>query len=91
MYLLIAETTLAAFCALYVVRIIYRLTLHPLAHFPGPKLAAVTDLYRAYYDVWYKGGGEMLRQLEYLHSIHGEQVEPPCLKRIFLGVKKNHV
>ncbi|RAR12621.1 cytochrome P450 [Stemphylium lycopersici] len=33
--------------------IIYRLTLHPLASYPGPLLAKVTDIYLAYYA--YKG------------------------------------
>jgi hypothetical protein len=79
MYLLIAETAIAALCALYAARVVYRLTLHPLAHFPGPKLAAATDLYGAYYDVFHKGGGEMLHQLRYLHSIYGESL-PFCGK-----------
>lgn len=66
-------TSLSALFVLGAVAV-YRLSLHPLALFPGPKLAAFTDLYKIYFDLWYKGGGEMLRQLEYLHSIYGKRV-----------------
>ncbi|KAF6758569.1 hypothetical protein DFP72DRAFT_176311 [Ephemerocybe angulata] len=47
-------------------------TLHPLAHFPGPTLAALTDYYVMYYDVI--KGGEMLDQLNILHERYGPVV-----------------
>ncbi|CAI6306864.1 unnamed protein product [Periconia digitata] len=46
----------AAMVLVYIVTIsIYRLTLHPLARIPGPKLAAITRYYEVYYDVLRNG------------------------------------
>ena len=53
----------------------HRLYLHPLAHFPGPKLAAGTWWYMTYYEVFKDGA--MVEQLEYLHARYGESESEP--------------
>ncbi|KAI1392904.1 trichodiene oxygenase [Hypoxylon trugodes] len=48
---------------------LYRLFLHPLAQFPGPKLAAITRWYEAYYDVICDG--QYTFKLAELHQEYG--------------------
>lgn len=49
---------------------LYRLYLHPLAKFPGPKLAAITRLYEGYYDAILDG--QYTFKIEQLHKKYGE-------------------
>ncbi|KAJ5173752.1 Cytochrome P450 [Penicillium coprophilum] len=50
---------------------IYRVYLSPLRHFPGPKLAAATQWYETYYEMWYRGGGMFTRHIKELHEQYG--------------------
>ena len=58
-----------AVIAYYIWITIYRLFLHPLAHFPGPKLAAISRWYEAYYDV--VQGGQYTFKIAKLHKEYG--------------------
>ena len=54
---------------LAICKAIYRLYAHPLAGFPGPKLAAMTSLYEFYYDV--VKSGMYLWEIERMHEKYG--------------------
>lgn len=50
---------------------VYRVYFHPLSSYPGPKLAALTTWYEAYYDIGKRG--QYILQIEKLHKKYGEQ------------------
>lgn len=52
------------------VGVVYRLLFHPLARFPGPRLAAVTTWYEGYYDIVHQG--RYIWQVEKMHARYGE-------------------
>ncbi|KAK6851687.1 hypothetical protein PG995_011812 [Apiospora arundinis] len=48
---------------------IYRVTLHPLAKFPGPRLAATTEWYEFYHDIVRQG--KFIWHIQKLHDQYG--------------------
>jgi hypothetical protein len=52
----------------------HRLYLSPLAKFPGPKLAALTRWYEAYYEIVLSG--QYSFQIDHLHDVYGMPVLP---------------
>ena len=50
--------------------IIYRLWLHPLSNFPGPRLAAVSSLYSFYFNV--VRGGLFIWEIQRMHRQYGK-------------------
>jgi hypothetical protein len=50
--------------------LVYRLYLHPLAKFPGPKIAAVTSFYEGWFEI--VRNGQYSVEISRLHDLYGE-------------------
>ena len=58
--------------AVYIIALaVYRLYFSPLAKFPGPKLAALSKWYEAYYEIYLKG--QFSFHLDDLHERYGRK------------------
>lgn len=62
--------TLTAWFIYLVGGAIYRLCFHPLAKFPGPKLAALTGWYESYYDMYCRG--LFVWEIQKMHEKYGK-------------------
>lgn len=74
---LLSWQAVAATASVYLVTLaIYRLFFHPLSKFPGPKLAAITRYYEAYYDIIHNGqyGFEIAK----MHKKYGKFLCSSC-------------
>ena len=54
--------------------VVYRIWFHPLAKFPGPKIAALTYWYESYYDLIRNGGAQYPRRIREMYARYGQVV-----------------
>ena len=64
-----------------VTSVVYRLFFHPLAGIPGPRLAALSYLYRTYFNA----SGSFYAQIEKLHHEYGKGRVGGVVLLIFMG------
>jgi hypothetical protein len=73
----IIQTTAVLSLLLAVLEAVRRLYLHPLAHIPGPKLAALTWWYEFYYDIIQPG-----QYVFHIQELHKQYGTPPPVYQV---------
>lgn len=63
------HTLIGASAVYFLTLAFYRLFFHPLARFPGPRLAAISRWYEGYFDVVL--GGQYTKKIAELHKTYG--------------------
>ncbi|KAM0812547.1 putative Cytochrome P450 [Seiridium cardinale] len=88
---------LATYFSYWIAVFVYRITFHPLARFPGPRLAGATFWYEFYYDLWPQRYRYMWK-IKDLHERYGPIVrinpnhlhinDPDYLDEIYAGGRR---